>query len=253
MTDGGSGWVVGSMRYNYDFKYDLLNTGSTQLAPTALYYDSPGTGALFARSDWSSSASWMHLNAGYYDQSHAHQDQGSFSFFKNKWLTVSSNVYSNSGINQETNVENVLRFDYASKPVPQNNSVSTKQVTNSGDMLQVNADLSPAYSRNASRVSSWTRQFNYQRSTHTLSVHDRCSVGTGVTPVWQLHVPVSPTRQSDGSYVASGLRITPRVPAAGTVKIVSMKSVSSDFTGGYRFELTGSGSSCEFVVDLTAQ
>jgi hypothetical protein len=53
--------------------------------------------------------------------------------------------------------------------------------------------------------------------------------------------------------VANGLRISPKLPASGTVKIVSMKSVSSDYTAGYRFELTGSSSTCEFVVELTAQ
>jgi hypothetical protein len=253
VTDGGSGWVTGQMRYNFNYRYDLIAASGTQQAPTALMYNAVGTGALFARSDWTSNASWIHTNVGYYDQSHAHQDQGGFSFFKNGWLSITSNVYSNSGINQGTEVENVLRFDSGGSPVPQNNSVSTKTVSDKGGVLTINADLTPAYSRSANKISSWTRQFVYTRATHDLTVHDQCTVGTGVTPVFQVHVPVSPVRQSDGSYLAGHLHITPKTPAAPSVSIVSMKTTSSDFSGGYRLELRGPVNSCEFVVSLTAQ
>jgi hypothetical protein len=58
-------------------------------------------------------------------------------------------------------------------------------------------------------------------------------------------------RQADGSYLAGGLRITPRTPANGSVSIVNMRNTSSDYNGGYRFELRGAG--CEFVVELDAQ
>ena len=102
-------------------------------------------------------------------------------------------------------------------------------------------------------MSSWTRQFTYQRSAHTLTVHDLCAVGSGVTPVWQLHVPVAPVRQSDGSYLAGSLRIVPVQPKTPAVSVVSMKTTSSDFTGGYRLELRNPGGSCEFVVSLIAQ
>ena len=253
VTDGGNGWVTGSMRYNFDYRYDLLAGSGSGQAPSALLYNATGTGALFARSDWGTSASWVHTNVGYYDQSHAHQDQGGFSFFKSRWLTVTSNVYSNSGINQGTDVENVLRFDAGSAPVPQNNSVSTKTVTDSGDTVQINADLSPAYSDSSNSVSQWIRQFTYQRSVHKLTVHDVCTVGSGVTPVWQLHLPASPVRQADGTYLAGTLRIGLVQPGAPTVNVVDMRSTSADFTGGYRMELRGPANQCEFIVNLTAQ
>jgi hypothetical protein len=253
LTDGGSGWVTGQMRYNYDFRFDLLGAGGTEEAPTALTYDATGTGALFSRSDWGTAASWLHMNAGYYDQSHAHQDQGSFSLFRGRWLSMTSNVFSNSGINQGTEVHNIVRFDVAGRPVAQNNSVSTKTVSDTADVLQVTANLAPAYSRNATLVSGWTRELTYRRSTHNVQVRDRCTVASTVTPVWQLHTPVQPVRQSDGSYLAGTLRITPTLPAAPTVSIVAMPTVSSDFTGGYRLELRGPAGSCEFAVSLTAE
>ena len=253
VTDGGSGWLTGQMRYNYDFKYDLLGASGAEQAPTALTYDVVGTGALFSRSNWTTTASWMHTNAGYYDQSHAHQDQGSFSFFKGRWLTVTSNTLSNSGINQGVDVHNVIRFEAGGVPIPQNESVSTKTVQDSADVLQISENLTPAYSRNASRVSSWVREITYTRSSHDLRIHDVCSIAAGVTAVFQLHTPVQPVRQSNGSYLAGTLLIMPVQPASPTVTVVSMHDVTTEFSGGYRLELRGSASNCEFVVSLTAQ
>jgi hypothetical protein len=248
-TDGGSGWVTGHMRYNNNYRYDLLAPSGVEAQPTALSYDASGAGVVFARSDWTTSASWLHIMAGKYDQSHAHQDQGGFSFFKGKYLSVTSNTLSNSGINQGTDIENVLRFDNGSTPVPQNNSTSTKTLSDSNGVLDVLANLTPAYSSNSSKVSKWTREFTYTRSTHTLKIHDICTVGSGITPVFQVHVPVQPVKQADGSYLAGALKVSPASDETGSV--VSMPSVNSDVKSGYRLELRAS--SCEFTVTLQAQ
>ena len=253
VTDGGSGSVTGAMRYNFNFRYDLLATAATEQAPTSLVYDTPGVGAMFARSDWSTTASWMHTNAGYFDQSHAHEDQGSFSFYKNGWLTVTSNIWSNSGINQGVDVHNVLRFSAAGKTIDQNHGVSTKTYTDSGSVLQIAENLTPVYSSNASLVSSWLRDFTYDRSVHSLRVQDRCTVASNVSVVWQLHTPVAPVRQNDGSYVAGHLHVIPVAPASPTITVVDMKTVSSDFGSGYRLEMTGPAGGCNFTVDLVAQ
>ena len=253
VTDGGNGSLVGRMRYNYNFRYDLLTTASTEQAPTSLVYDAAGTGALFARSNWTSTASWMHTNAGYYDQSHAHQDQGSFSFFKNGWLTQTSNVYSSSGINQGVDVHNVIRFMSAGNAIPQSNSVSSKTVSDTGSELQVNETLTPAYANSGGRVSNWRRELTYQRAADSLSVHDFCTVSATTTPIWQLHVPTVPIHQPDGSYVAGNLRISIAVPATPAVNIVNMHTLSGEYASGYRLEIAAAAGGCEFQVTLQAQ
>ncbi|UUZ56286.1 hypothetical protein LP419_14310 [Massilia sp. H-1] len=164
VTDGGDGSVVGRMRYNFNFRYDLLARSASELAPTALMYDASGVGALFARSDWSTGASWLSLVAGVYDQSHAHQDQGSFSFYKNGWLAVTSNIYSHSGINQDVDLQNIVRFEANGSVIGQNNTVLAKTVSDSAGTLQVTANLSSAYSSHAQQVSAWTRTLTYQRA-----------------------------------------------------------------------------------------
>jgi len=240
VNDGGSGFLTGRMRYNYNYRYDLLAMAASELAPTALVHDAKGTGALFARSDWSTNASWMHTVAGPYDQSHAHQDQGSFSFYKGGWLTLTSNVWSRSGIEQGVDVHNVLRFG----SLRQRNSISTRTVSDSAGTLTIAEDLSPAYA--GTQVSGWRRTLTYDRAAHQIDVHDVCQ--SAVAPVWQLHTPVAPVRQADGSYRAGRLQITTSLPASPTVNIVSM--AGSGFTGGYRLEISGPG--CEFRVSLRA-
>lgn len=252
VTDGGSGSLVGRMRFNYNFRYDLLANNEPELAPSHLVYDASGAGVLFARSDWSESASWLSFVAGIYDQSHAHQDQGSFSFYKNNWLAVTSNIFSSSGINQGVEVQNIIRFVANGENVRQNESVSSKTITDVDDVLHIDADLTPAYSNHATLISSWTRNLTYTRSTHEINIHDQCSVAAGVQPIWQLHVPMPPVVQADGSILAGDLKVTPVLPLNPVIHIVDMDTVSTQYNGGYRIELTGD-SGCEFNINLSVQ
>jgi hypothetical protein len=174
VSDGGSGFVYGRMRYNYNFRYDLMAGGQVEQAPTALLYDATGVGAIFARSDWTTSASWLACVAGPYDQSHAQQEQGGFSFFKGTWLAVTSNIWSRSGINQGVDVHNVMRFVASGATVPQNESVSSRTVSDASGVVQIDADLTPAYSRRSSQVSQWRRTLT------TAGHNTSCRCGTAL-------------------------------------------------------------------------
>lgn len=254
VTDGGSGWVTGKTRYNYDYRFDLLASAQTEQAPTDLVYDADGVGALFARSSWDDTASWMSTVAGIYDQSHAHQEQGAFEFFKGTWLSATTNLLSKSGLHQETGAQNVIRFEQGGNVIPQNHGTATMTFTDSADSLVVQQTLTPVYSDNATAVTSWTRTLTYTRSAHTLQVHDMCAVAGNVTPIFQVQLPITTAPTVAGSVVTAGslsiTQTTPAVSGANAPKVVHMPSVDSDFNDGYRVELTGSG--CEFVVTLQA-
>ena len=252
LTDGGSGNVIGRMRYNYNYRFDLLVPATPEVSPTALYYDAYGSGVVFARSDWTTSASWFATVAGVFDQSHAHAEQGGFTFYKNGWLAITSNIHSRNGINQGSDVHNVVRFSSGGAIIPQNYSTSTKTFTDAGTTLTVAENLSPAYSRRAADVSAWTRTFVYDRTQHSLHVADNCTVAPGVTAVWQLHTPQIPVQQGDGSWLAGNLRIIPVTPASPAVTVVDMHAANNQFNSGYRMEITA-GAACEFVVQLRAQ
>ena len=228
---------------------DLLPYPDTPVVPTDLVYHASAAGHFFARSSWDTDAAWLAFVAGPYDQSHAHQDQGSFTFFKRDWLAVTSNIWSHSGINQDVDAHNVIRFVRNGSTIPQNPSTSVQSsmsYTNSAGVVNVVADLANAYSSHRSSIVSWTRTLELFGD--VLRVHDSCSVAPDVQAIFQLHVPVTPVPQADGSIQVGGLRVVPLHPV--NVSIVSM--MSSDYTQGYRIELTNS-SGCTFDVELQGQ
>jgi hypothetical protein len=250
----GTWWLqhnsVNGVQNSFNLMGDLLEYPDTPVAPTALTYHATGAGVFFARSSWNTDASWISFVAGKYDQSHAHQDQGSFTFFKNDWLAVTPNVWSHSGINQEVEVHNGLRFVTATgNTIPQNPSdtvESTMVTSHVGGVSFASANLGNAYSANASLVQSWTRAISLDGD--VLHVSDQCTVAPGVRAIFQVQVPVEPALQPDGSIVAGHLRIVP----LDEVTVAWTPLPAPEFTAGYRIELTRA-SGCSFSVDLRAQ
>jgi len=221
---------------------------------------------LFARSSWATNASWVSFVAGEFDQSHAHQEQGSFTFFKNDWLAVSSNIWSHSGIHQETTMNNQLRFEDADHHVlGQTHGASTMSVSTSGSSVTATADMSGVYP-SGGQVHTWTR--NLQFAGNSLRVTDACSVANGVTPIFQLNVPVQPVPQNDGSYVAGNLHIVslsgvtaPAIVEMDTTEFQppvdedgdgKLEPPRPEFSKGYRLEYI-STAGCAFDFQLTAQ
>ena len=86
----GTWWLqqnsVSGVAHVFNILGDLLPYADSPEQPSALMFHSPGAGALFARTSWDTDATWLSVVAGKYDQSHAHHDQGSFTFFKKDWL-----------------------------------------------------------------------------------------------------------------------------------------------------------------------
>jgi hypothetical protein len=239
----------------------LVTGAGTATEPTALDYHATGVGQFFGRSSWSTSASWFQMTAGPYDESHAHQDQGGFTLYHNTWLTVTSNIWSQSGLegggagaeDLNTAVNNVVRFNKGSTVIPQNNGVSTTSSETLGDgTYKVKANLTPAYSKHSSEVVKWERELLFKGN--DLKVNDSCQVGTGVNPVFQLHVPVQPTNQGGGVIKAGTLTVT--VPSTYTASFVNMTSQPGEFSKGWRIDLTNpantGASNCSFAVDLNS-
>jgi len=240
---------IGPVTSTFNSWGDLLPYPTTPAVPTERAYHARGVGAFFARSGWDTGATWFALVAGPYDQSHAHHDQGSITFYKNDWLVVTSNIWSHSGIHQEDEEHNNLRFIRSNgSTIAQRDSEtvqSSMTYTDQGGLVRVNADLGNAYSNNRQLVVNWTRDLEF--SGNTLAIHDVCTVGAGVTPIFQLHVPVQPVLQPDNTITAGALRIVPM--HAVTTNFVQM---ADDHSKGWRVELRNSAG-CEFRVELRAQ
>jgi hypothetical protein len=234
----------------------LLTVADSAVAPTSLAYHATGTGDFFVRSSWNEDALWMAVKAGPLDQSHAHSDQGSFTLAKGDWLTVTSNVWSHSGLQGNlygdinTAAHNVLRFARNGTVINQNTSVSSMTQSTQNGVTTVNATLTNAYSSNASAVQSWTRQFTFNAQNQTLRVVDTCQVAANVSAVFQVHVPLQPVQQPNGSIRAGNLVI---LPGSGTtVALVNMTTVDADFLGGWRIDITNANG-CSYDVLLAVQ
>ncbi|MGE0863336.1 MAG: hypothetical protein AB7P34_05470 [Vicinamibacterales bacterium] len=249
----GTWWLqnnsVNGVAHVFNIAGDLLPYPDAPQAPTDLTYHATGAGVFFARTSWETDATWLSVMAGKFDQSHAHQDQGSFTFFKNDWLAVTNNIWSHSGIHMEQLVHNVIRFERPDGTVIGQNQSSTLASSmtseSSGGVTTITADLSNAFSASQASVQNWTRTFVL--SGDTLRVTDVCTVAAGVRPVFQLQVPAAPSMLEDGSIQAGDLRIYLLQPA--TVSFVAM--TAPEFSQGHRIELA-STAGCAFSVELHA-
>ena len=247
-------WWLGSislkrMTQGFNFRYDMLPAGEAGKPPQDLVYHATGTGRLFARTGWERDAMWMTFTAGPYVESHAHQDQGGFTLFARDWLAVTENIWTHSGIQQGTDVHNVVRFMRNGAPIRQREpSTSSMQVVH-GDApgeVHASADLSAAYAPGAG-VQSWKRTVDF--AGRKLVVRDTFAKTADTQAVFQVNVPVKPV--IDGREATAGrLRIRVLSPEDATLGALDWSTLDqAEFRSGWRVDVQGSGDG--FVVELT--
>ncbi|HJT98206.1 MAG TPA: hypothetical protein VJ696_07800 [Rhodanobacteraceae bacterium] len=250
--DDASWWLhaisVAEMQSGFNFREDLLPAGAGGTPPADLVRHFEATGHLFARTGWDAHATWLELDAGPYVQSHAHQDQGSFTLYRDGWLAVTENIWSHSGIQQGVDVHNVLRFEQNGNIVPQRyGSVSTMTYTpGGGGSVHAVADLAPAY-EGSGAVTSWTRTIDF--SGGTLTVHDVYATAGDTDATFQIDVPAQPT--IDGLAATAGdLHVEVISPPDATLHAIDWTTVDGDFNSGWRIDVAGG--SGEYVVVLSS-
>lgn len=201
--------------------------------------------ATFARSDWTTQATWISVSAGPYRESHDHPDQGAFSIYKDSWQAVAQNIHTHSGIFQDVTGHNVLRFQQGATVLsPGYDTYGTQTHSwDSGDLV-VQANLTPSFV-NHPDILSWNRVVRFNQT--LVKVTDATSVQNGVTVNWQLNTPAQPVIVGNEIH-AGALRIVPIVPAAPTIQILDWTTVDpSEHLSGYRIEL---GGSTQYEVDI---
>ncbi|GMU66549.1 MAG: hypothetical protein AMXMBFR36_28230 [Acidobacteriota bacterium] len=238
---------IGEMTSGFNYRHDLLPATGTQQAPNVFFHHATGAGHLFARTDWGPQAVWASVVAGTFDQSHAHQDQGAFNLFRGDFLAVTENVFSHSGIVQETEHHNLVRFVRGAATVPQRReTTSTMTAARVGGRIRIDADLSAAYLP-ADGVDAWSRRLWLDGN--GLLVLDQFTIDGDVEAVFQVNVPVEPVI-ANGIATAGNLRVVPILPEDATMSVVDWQAVDpSEYTGGgFKIEIRGTGD--RFVVRL---
>ena len=242
---------VPRMSSGFNFRHDLLPAGTTPTQPTDLTYYAPGVGHLFSRTGWDRNAMWVAIVAGRYNESHAGQDQGSFTLFSQDWLAVTANIWSRSGINQGTEVHNLVRFvrnGAVVRQCPSDTRASTMSIApGNGGAFTANADLTPAFCDN-NAVTSWQRRFEF--GGRKLTVRDTFAMTAGTSATFQVNVPVAPTLVNSREAVAGRLRVRVLEPSNATISsnFSSGKYIDGDGAG---FRIDVQGSTTGYVVELS--
>ena len=238
------------MESGFNYRHNLLPAGSGGTPPAQLVYHAPGTGQLFARTGWDTGALWLNFSAGPYVQSHAHQDQGSFTLFQGDWLAVTENIWTHSGIQQGTDTHNVLRFEHGGSIVPQRvETQSTLAVTpGAGGNVHAVANLTPAYDGGPA---IGNRQRTIDLVGRTLTVSDAFTLGSGVSATFQVNTPVQPII-SGLTATAGALRIRLLSPANATLSALDWTTRSDGdetYYSGWRLDIAGGSNG--YVVELS--
>ncbi|MES2802188.1 MAG: thrombospondin type-1 domain-containing protein [Bdellovibrionota bacterium] len=253
----GSWWLnhisVQTMSQAFTSRHDLLTPAvNNATAPTEpLVYRATGAGQLFARTGWDTNALWMQFGAGTYNESHAHQDQGAFSLASTDYLAITSNIWSHSGINQSTEIHNLVKFVNGGTTIPQREGTTSTITINSQNTatgaVNATANLTAAYANNAN-ITAWTRNIDF--ANRTLTVRDNFTVSTGTQGIFQVIVPTQPT--VTGNVITAGnLTITVQTPTNPTISIMNWTTSPLDtFSRGYRIEVRGPAGSGSFQVQL---
>ncbi len=250
LKNGSGTPIQNQMNSGFNFRYDLLPVGTTPTQPADLTYYAPGVGHLFSRTGWDRNAMWVAIVAGPYRESHAHQDQGSFTLFSQDWLAVTANIWSHSGINQGTDVHNLVRFarnGTVARQCESTTRASTIAVTpGSGGAFTANANLTPAFCDN-NAVTSWQRKFDF--AGRKLTVSDTFAITAGTTATFQVNVPVAPTLVNSREATAGRLRVRVLQPANATINSNFSSGKYVEDGAGYRIDVQGGTTG--YVVELS--
>jgi hypothetical protein len=238
------------MESGFNARHNLLPAGPAGTPPAQLVYHATGTGQLFARTGWDTGAMWLNFTAGPYMQSHAHQDQGAFTLFQGDWLAATENMWTHSGIQQETDTNNVVRFVHGGSIVPQRTETTSSMTVTpgSGGSVHAVANLTPAYDGDPA-VTSWQRTIDF--ANRRLTVTDAFALGSGTQAIFQVNTPVQP--HIVGSTATAGpLKIHVLSPAGATLSALDWSTQSGNgetFYSGWRLDIGGGTSG--YVVEFS--
>src|SRR5262249_6006557 len=147
--------------------------------------------------------------------------------FQDGWIAVTENIWSHSGIQQGTEVHNLVRFESGGSIVPQQTGTTSSMTVTplGGGSVHVDADLTAAYAGNPA-LTSWQRSLDF--AGRKLTVHDTFALGTGTTAIFEVNVPVQPVI-SGNIATAGDLQVKVISPASATLQAIDWTGVDQDY------------------------
>ena len=223
-----------------DFMYEQPNLQARKLDELSTAYYGSGTGQVMMRSSWDKSATFANFICGPYTESHAHRDQGSFVIFNGDWLALDANLYSRSGIEQEENLHNLVRFETPAGPAKQayGTSCTLAALAERPHYTYVSARMTPVYKGHAA-VKRSEREFLFIKP-DTFVVLDRAEAA-GAKPVWTLNLPAAPVIEDNLIRINPGrssLEVRRLLPAVAEVTVTAWPSTGRNFSAGARVDVS---------------
>lgn len=241
-----------SFMFFADFLYEQPDLPVRPLAELGTTYWAPGTGQLMMRSSWEPSATYANFICGPYTESHAHRDQGSFVLFKGSWLATDANVFSRSGIEQEEELHNLVRFETGGTTARQGygTACSLAALADNPNFTYASARVTPVY-RNQPSVAKSEREFLFIKP-DTLVVLDRAvAAAAGTRRIWTLNLGTTPDVAGDTISVADGrqrLEVRRLSPTGLSAEVRSWPDLRKGMQGGVRVDVAdGTGTSSLFL------
>jgi hypothetical protein len=226
--------------YYLDFLF-VLDQPAASEAQLPLSYDAAGSGWVNLRSGWSADATSITVSgAPLIDQSHQHDDVGSFVVWHGGWLAGDASVWSHSGEIQTADAHNMINVSSADHDVAAVPGHTRFHDEAAYGYVQV--DGSNEFATNgAALLGEWTRELVYLRAGDALVVYDRVSPAAGKAYDFRVHVPVRPT-PSGTAFVASsqGASIAV-VPVSGATATVVSDGDLADPATSYRVQEAPTG------------
>ena len=182
-----------------DYLYQPPALPTASIADLSTSYWGPGTGQLFMRSAWGDkTAVFSNLTCGPFTESHAHRDQGAFQLYRGEWLAPTTNIYTHSGIEQQEELNNLVRVQLNGSTIRQVNGApkcDLAALAENDYFTYGVAKVTPVYNGNAS-ISKVEREYLFIKPS-TFVVFDRVASVAGTRRVWTLNLPGAPVINGD--------------------------------------------------------
>lgn len=185
--------------YFVDYLYQPPALPATLISDLSPTYWGSGTGHLLMRSAWGDkTAAYSSLMCGPFTQSHAHRDQGAFQLFRGEWLAPTGNIFTASGIEQQEELNNLVRIELSGSTIKQVNGAAPCNLVALADNTTYTygvAKVTPVYNGNAA-ISKVEREYLFIKPS-TFVVFDRVGSASGTKRIWTLNLPGAPVISGD--------------------------------------------------------
>jgi len=243
-----------------DFMFDQSNITAQPMTRLPTAHWGSGTGQLSARSSWTTGGTYFNFICGPYTQSHAHQDQGSFVFFKGNSLAIDEDINTHSGLAQLEAVHNLVRLQQSGQDIGQGygNSCAMLALADNATFSYALARVTPMFAATPA-VTKVEREFLLIKPS-TLVILDRVQAAAGIARVWTLNVQGTPTVSGDSLSAMSGgnrLDVTRLAPTGLSSTVIPWSTFNTpsdtEYFSGSRVDVSDTnGTSSVFLNVLGA-